>query len=761
MNQKFKLFSAFIYFLMIFAFGILNVNAQNTANLNGAISDQNGAAISIANVSATETKTKTRRQTQTDANGKFTFGDLPFGTYKITVAADGFNTLTEQINFNSNENSLEIKLSVNAVSATVNVASEETAKAELERVPGGTELISRREIQATPATNLKDVLNFTPGVLAQPRYGSDETQFSIRGSGLRNNYHARGVNILINGLPYGDADGFSDFESLEFLTARRVEVWKGANALRYGGNTSGGAINLVTETGETAFPLEIRVQGGSFGAFKGYISTGGTRGRFGYFLSASDSELDGYREHSNQGRRRFFGNFFFKYDENTDFYADLAFANFAEELPGSLTFSDYKNDPRQAFPENVLGDWGRFVNYYRGAFGMKKRFGSRHEFSFNVSAQNRDLVHPIFQILDQHTRTFSGEIRYAYNGIKNRFVIGFAPQTTLNGERRFENVRGVRGARTALFNTRADNIGIYSELQHDFSSKFTFVAGGRIDFARRRYLDLLALAESDVRSYKVFSPKIGFVYRYAENAQIFANVSRSYEPPLLGELTSYGAAGFLPLNAQDTWQTEIGTRGNTFGNRLNYEIAFFDSEISNEIINRNVVPFPGAPFTIPSYRNALRTRHTGFELSTDATLAKNLFVENGNLSWRTAYTLSDFKFTKDANFDGNFIPGQPKHLVRSEVRYGHPKGFWLAPNVDWSPSAYFVNSQNTASNHSYAVFNFRAGFDRPKYGIFFEADNLANRIYSASVQVDDANRRFYEPANGRSAVIGFYYRFGK
>ena len=761
MSQKTKIFSVFINIIMICAFGILTVNAQNAATLNGTLSDQNGAAISGAEVSALEVKTKTSRQTQTDANGKFTFGDLPFGVYKIKVSADGFDALTEQTYFNSSEKSLDLKLSVSAVSATVNVVNEEEAKVELDKVPGATELISRRKIQETPATNLKDVLNFTPGILAQPRYGSDETQFSIRGSGLRNNYHARGVNILINGLPYGDADGFSDFESLEFLTARRVEIWKGANALRYGGNSAGGAINLVTETGETAFPLEIRVQGGSFGAFKGYVSTGGTRGRFGYFLSASDTELNGFREHSIQGRRRFFGNFFFKYDENTDFYADIAFTNFAEKLPGSLSFSDYKNDPRQANAENVAGDWGRFVNYTRGAFGMKKRFGSHHEISFNLSAQNRDLVHPIFQILDQHTRTFSGEVRYKYNDLTNRFVIGFAPQITLNGERRFENVLGVQGARTALFNSRADNYGIYFEFQRDFSSKFTFVAGGRIDFARRRYFDLLAPSENDVRSYKVFSPKIGFVYRYAENAQIFANVSRSYEPPLLGELTSYGAPGFLPLKAQDSWQTEIGTRGNLLSNRLNYELAFFDSEISNEVINQNVQPFPNAPFTIPTFRNAPRTRHTGFELSTDVVLAKNLFVENGSLSWRTAYTLSNFRFTKDANFDGNFIPGQPKHLLRSEIRYDHPKGFWIAPNLDWSPSAYFVNSANSVRNDSYAVFNLKAGFDRRKYGVLFEAGNLANRNYSASVQVDAGDGRFFEPANGRSATVGFYYRFGK
>ena len=85
-----------------------------------------------------------------------------------------------------------------------------------------------------------------------------------------------------------DADGFSDFEALDFLAAQRVEVWKGANALRYGGNTSGGAINLVTQTGKTAAPFEFRVQGGSFGSFTGHVATGGERGRFNYFLSFTE-----------------------------------------------------------------------------------------------------------------------------------------------------------------------------------------------------------------------------------------------------------------------------------------------------------------------------------------------------------------------------------------------------------------------------------------------------------------------------------------
>ena len=147
-------------------------------------------------------------------------------------------------------------------------ATDEEAREEIQRVPGAVNIIGEEQIRESRAANLKDVLDFTPGVLIRPRFGSDESQISIRGSGLRNNFHLRGINVLIDGFPYGNADGFSDFEALELLTTKRIEVYRGASALRFGGNTLGGAINLVTKTGYDAGLFEIRSEAGSFGFAK-------------------------------------------------------------------------------------------------------------------------------------------------------------------------------------------------------------------------------------------------------------------------------------------------------------------------------------------------------------------------------------------------------------------------------------------------------------------------------------------------------------
>jgi outer membrane receptor protein involved in Fe transport len=125
------------------------------------------------------------------------------------------------------------------------IENVEDVKREFARRPGSNILIQEKEIteiaraeSAGRACSSRQVCRF------QSRFGADEGQFQIRGTSLRNNFHHRGINILINGIFFGDADGFSDFESIDLLAYERIEVYKGANALRYGANSIGGCDQL-------------------------------------------------------------------------------------------------------------------------------------------------------------------------------------------------------------------------------------------------------------------------------------------------------------------------------------------------------------------------------------------------------------------------------------------------------------------------------------------------------------------------------------
>ncbi|MDE3119193.1 MAG: TonB-dependent receptor plug domain-containing protein, partial [Nitrospirota bacterium] len=180
----------------------------------------------------------------------------------------------------------------------------ETIRRELETRPGSNILIEEQQIKESRMVNLQDVLQFAPGVRFQSRFGADEGQFQIRGTSLRNNFHHRGINILINGIFFGDADGFSDFESIDLMAYERIEVYKGANALRYGANSIGGAINFVPRTGYNASALQMQSFGGSFGMYMGQVSSGKVLQPFkvgnmnatsDYYISTSGTHMDGYQ----------------------------------------------------------------------------------------------------------------------------------------------------------------------------------------------------------------------------------------------------------------------------------------------------------------------------------------------------------------------------------------------------------------------------------------------------------------------------------
>src|SRR3546814_15442361 len=97
------------------------------------------------------------------------------------------------------------------------------------------------------------MLAFSPGVFAQGRYG-EEARLSIRGSGIGRGFHLRGVTLLIDSAPVNTADGSGDFQELDPLMLSHLEVYRGANGLRFGASSLGGALHVVTPSARTLSP---------------------------------------------------------------------------------------------------------------------------------------------------------------------------------------------------------------------------------------------------------------------------------------------------------------------------------------------------------------------------------------------------------------------------------------------------------------------------------------------------------------------------
>jgi iron complex outermembrane receptor protein len=656
--------------------------------------------------------------------------------------------------------------------------TEEEAREELQRVPGSVDLIGAQEIGRSRAANLKDVLDFTPGVLIRPRFGAaDESQLSIRGSGLRNNFHLRGVNVLIDGFPYGNADGFADFEALELLDVKRIEVYKGGNALRFGGNTLGGAVNLVTKTGHDAGLFELRSEVGSFGYLKHHAATGQAYGPFDLYAAFTDTELDGFRAHADQTRRRAVVSLGYTLGGGTTLRLDLGYVHSRESLPGALTRDEFEANPRQRNPAARFADEARNYDYLRGAFTLRTPLTATQALEWSTQLNYQDMDHPLaFAVIDDTTYSWSTELRYLLTapllGLGHRFTAGLQYFDTRQMDVNFANVGSARrGALTKRQVNEATNVGLYAEDQLDVTPAVTGILGARAQYAIRTVRDrfLVNGNQSDSVDFLSLSPRAGLIVRVTPDVQLYGNASHSYEPPLLLELTAPGQIGgnLGQLAAQKAWQFEVGTRGRLAADRLLWDVSVFDIELWDEIQNVNVPPFPGAPFTIPRFRNIDRSRHTGVEVGLDALLVKDVarrlgLGEAGDaLRARAAYTWSRFVFVDDVNFGDNDLPGAPRHFLRAELRYDHRSGFWIAPGVEVVPQGYFVNSENTKRTSPYELFGVRLGYDhaRSGLGVFFEARNLADTRYISSVVVDSAAGRYIEPGDGRAFYGGVAWRW--
>ena len=92
------------------------------------------------------------------------------------------------------------------------------ARARLSRTPGAVAVVSAESYADRYAPNLADVLRDAPGVYAQKKWGGD-IRLSIRGSGIGNASHNRGVLLAQDGVPFNEADGFGDFQLIDPLIA--------------------------------------------------------------------------------------------------------------------------------------------------------------------------------------------------------------------------------------------------------------------------------------------------------------------------------------------------------------------------------------------------------------------------------------------------------------------------------------------------------------------------------------------------------------
>ncbi len=655
---------------------------------------------------------------------------------------------------------------VPAMPGSLTVATAQQALREIQQTPGGVALVTADAYKnTTVASTIKDVLDYVPGVFAQPKWG-DDTRLSIRGSSLSRNFHLRGVQLYMDGIPINTADGYGDFQEIDPTAYKYVEVFKGGNALRFGANSLGGAINFVTPSGRDPFVNGVSVDAGAFGFWRLQANAGGANGPWDGFVTASTQAADGFRDHSFGHATRVSGNVGYQIspDFETRFYLNAN--EVRQRIPGSVSKSSALTSPTTAAAGNIALDQQRNIDTVRLANKTTIRFDNT-TVDFGAFGVDRHLMHPIFQWLDYHYQDYGGFARVTddrmIGGFRNRLVAGV---NVLNGRidnKQYANLAGQKGALLSSSIDSSKNTSVYVEDSFYFLPNVAAVAGTQFLYATRDRKDrfLSDGDQSGSTSFNLWSPKGGLLWQIDPTWQAYANVSRSAELPSFGESANGPGIPTIPFTSirpQRATTYEIGTRGKRPD--LTWELTAYRAQIKDELLCIY------SAFGNCNVTNADRTVHQGIEAGLGVALFRNIFVrgDQADRLWlNMAYTYNDFRFDNDATFGNNLLPGAPRHFVRAEVLYKHPSGFYIGPNVEWVPQGYFADSANTLSTDAYAIYGLKAGYDDGgKYSAYVEARNLANKAYIASASILDranATSPLFEPGTGRAVYAGFKVRW--
>ena len=191
-------------------------------------------------------------------------------------------------------------------------------------------VLSRQDIEQAAVQSINDLFKLVTGVDVRQRGGFGiQTDISIDGGTFDQ------VTLLLNGIDIGNPQTghlSADFP-VSISDIERIEVLEGAASRVYGGQSFGGAINIVTRH-DADRSIELAAKGGSFGTAEGEARFSLTTGKLSNRISGGGGRSDGGTQNSSWGK----GQLYYQGDyEDDGLRLDWQFG-FSKKSYGANTF---------------------------------------------------------------------------------------------------------------------------------------------------------------------------------------------------------------------------------------------------------------------------------------------------------------------------------------------------------------------------------------------------------------------------------------
>ncbi|HEY6330559.1 MAG TPA: carboxypeptidase regulatory-like domain-containing protein, partial [Blastocatellia bacterium] len=256
------------------------VHAQNSAMISGTVTDPTGAIVPKAAVEIHNPVSGYDRTAETDTNGSFSFANVPFNPYHLTVMLAGFNTFVQDVDVRSTV-PISLKISLSLAGASSSVTVEAAAADLIETEPTAHTDVDRQLFQQLPLESASSSISSLITLSAPGITADSNGLFHGLGDHAENSFS-------IDGQPITDQQSKVFSNQIPEDSVQSMEVIQGAPPAEFGGKTSV-VVKVTTRSGLGAIQPtgDFTTSYGSFGTATAAFDLSWGGPNWGEYIAAS------------------------------------------------------------------------------------------------------------------------------------------------------------------------------------------------------------------------------------------------------------------------------------------------------------------------------------------------------------------------------------------------------------------------------------------------------------------------------------------
>lgn len=592
--------------------------------------------------------------------------------------------------------------------------------------------VSQEDLDTVKFSDPYEVLNRVPGV-TQLR----NLRYPIGGKGYTVN--------LMDGISVRDPlrGQVSDIKNFDTDEIQRIEITKGPASAIFASNAFGGVINVITRDPPLTPEHRFWMEGGGNGMtdrFRGGASATGRIGDFGYRAGFNIWDVPSWRQLTGESRESGSAKLSYVPDEVSKLTFRGEYKHEESSEGNSLRMDQFNSDPRQATGYSSYSNRESLTFYldYERMVGddgfLKTSYGVRRDTGFDFASfrgpTDNDYLDMDGKVTYRHHFDFLDS--YLTGGME--MVAGNDDSTTYAVNR--ADPLTPSGIVTNHFDIDKFQASPFAQLEVSLLPWLHLTGGARYDDITYDARNMLT-DERSTSHFQRFSPKSGLTIDLPYEQKFWFNYSFGFAPPSVSILFTDNNAN-PNLKPELAENLEVGFRGSMFDQIFEYEVAYYNTDITNFIVSQLTdISGDGTQFEFRN-TNAGKVNLQGLESSFRVTPIEYVRFELAH-----TFSLNEYvDFVDDGvDFSGNRVATSPEHVINGRVTFMPIEKLKIEFEVN-AMTDYYTNIDNSLDpNGAYqrpTMFNLRTSYDFGPAQWWLHVINLSDE---RAARVSAASRR--------------------